>query len=170
MIPTAEELRNAYDAIRLRGPTGNDIRALSLLAGDDPTLKEIIDDMVLDIAAALGPLNSGQRSMLIALVNDAVTAGLRLGLEIGEARRAARTPAQQKIEVYAWIGKDHHDGALKLERGGTAAATYPLVAMDPHKIDKFASDMEGKARLTRLKRFLGRFTLAERMRETEHGT
>jgi hypothetical protein len=170
LIPTAEEIRSAYDVIRLQGPTGNDIRALSLLAVDDPTLKEIIGDMVLDIAAMLRPLNNQERAMFVGLVDGAVTAGLRLGLEIGEARRAARAPAQQKIEVFAWIGKDRQDGALKLERGGTAAATYPLVAMDPYKMDRFASDMEGKARLTSLKRLLARFTFAEVVRKTEHGT
>ena len=168
MIPTAEEIRNASDAIRLQGPTGNDIRALSLLSSADPTLKEMIADRIIDIAAMLG-LNNGQRTMLVGLVEEAVIAGLHLGLEIGEARCGVSSPAQQKIEVFAWIGKDYHDGTLKLERGGTAAATYPLVAMDPHKMDKFASDMEGKARLTMLKRFLARFTFAEVLRKTEHG-
>lgn len=128
MNPTAEDLRNSYDAIRLQGPASDEALALWLLTGEDPTLKEMTAVMVLDIAAVFRPLNNRESAMLVGLVDGAVTAGLHLWLEIDEARRGTRAPRRRRFEVFAWLGKAHQDGALKLERRGAPVATYPLVA------------------------------------------
>jgi len=71
-------------------------------------------------AAALGPVNSGQRSLLAGLVNDAVTAGVHVGLETGEARRGAEAGAWRDGggNVSAGCDRAAQDGQIRFRHGG----------------------------------------------------
>jgi hypothetical protein len=81
-FPTAEEIRAAYDAIKLDeatlGPSTSELATLILC---DPILRAVTDRM-----AGARPMLEGRLAQVLAI---AIATGLNYGLRIGEQRAAA---------------------------------------------------------------------------------
>ncbi len=87
IIPTSEEVYNAYLEIDANGPGHADTVALGVLTIRDPILRRFIQELVERMATV--QLSAAERPLLMrGALTGALMAGLNYGLRIGEARSA----------------------------------------------------------------------------------
>src|ERR1700729_393582 len=82
------------------------------------------------------------------------------------------TPADEKLALYAWVGKDERGGGrVGIKQALVPAGYIALVAMDYdlHKIAGLLSAMECQARIYGKKIRLCKFTMTEVAAETKAG-
>lgn len=81
-----------------------------------------------------------------------------------------------ETELWAWLGEDDQEdvamrtGEIGLKQGITPAGRIPMVAVSRSKMEKYWHHAEAQARAQGKKIRLCRFTFAEVVRETEHGS
>jgi hypothetical protein len=78
VIPTAEQLRAAQEAIRIEGPMAPATLQLGLLCIREPLIREVVRNMILG-GVEFNDFSGGQQEGMLL---GAVMAGLNLGLRI----------------------------------------------------------------------------------------
>jgi len=181
-FPTNEEIEEAWRGIEAAGPGAHETAVLAMHTLRNNRLADGISRMVDVYCKTLGIPASKER-LVQGLVMGAVVTGLNYGLRIGDARVVAATKAPTdpptaltETELWAWLGEDDQvdiakqTGQIGLKQAQTPAGMIPMVGVLRQKMEKFFPQFEAQALRFGKRIRLCRFTFAEVVRETDHGT